>query len=187
MTGGGRADHEKALRAAEFAEASGVRATGEGPGGPVGERFANLGAAYLELRRLATRLVRKLDVALPQIQGMVAYTSMRAGSSKYDGPSLGEEVEEIRDALGLPTPAAEPHEFYPEGYCETCRGSGEVPGGEGIRTHLHRMNPDWPRSSWKDVCRDCRGTGGRGLPVPGVDYVDGRVVLATEVEEDERP
>lgn len=135
------------------------------------------------VRELATTLVRKLDVALPKIDGMIAFTSLRAGARSYDGPTLHEEVEELRGLLGLPKPAAEAHEFYPEGYCETCKGSGGVPGGDGIRSHVHRMNPDMPRSAWKDVCRDCRGTGGRGLPVPAVDYVKGKPVLATEVDD----
>ena len=42
--------------------------------------------------------------------------------------------------MGLPTPAATPQEFYPEGYCKTCEGSGKVNGGEGIPDSHTLMN-----------------------------------------------
>lgn len=221
------------------------------------------------VRKFATDLVRKLDVALPQLDGVVAFTSLRAGTPAYEGPSLEEEIEGLRALLGLPKPAAEPHEFYPEGYCETCKGSGEVPGGEGIRDRFTRMNmrrhvvavkdrgravawllkvgaaeseeeasamldklpldlehigrrevdaiyPDGttrreiavaptgeipdaelmfeieerrldadrpPERRVRDICPDCRGTGGIGREVPAVGHTeDGEAILATEVE-----
>ncbi len=211
------------------------------------------------LRTLTTLLIKKLDVSIPEINGFVALSTLRSGS-EYHGPNFGNEMETIRKILKLDNPAAHPREFYPEGYCKPCDGSGEVPGGEGIASSVTRMNmnryvvavkdeerakawllniravtnateaiellsnlpldieyigrrvagvddvtvspkkdadlsmfeievrrPDWDRPlerKMKDVCRECRGTGGRGLPVPVVDRDERRQpIMATDVDE----
>jgi len=205
-----------------------------------------------DLRTLTTILLKKLDVALPVLDGVIGFQSLRSGVQAYHGPALNEEMEALRALLNLPKPAAHPREFYPEGYCKTCDGEGKVPGGEGLPDRTTKMNMqrfvtavkdedaarklllarnesdvdgllsnlpfnlervgsrgvpsvnaqtreqstvtlenppskdadlsmfeieirrwDWDRPSekrWKDICADCKGDGGRGLPK--FDYPD---------------
>lgn len=91
-----------------------------------------------QFRELVTTLVRKLDVALPEVEASMTLNMLRTGA-RYDGPKLGPEIEALRALLKLPKPAAEPHEFYEPGYCQRCKGSGYVRGGDGILTRLSKM------------------------------------------------
>lgn len=138
-----------------------------------------------QLRELVTVLIKKLDVALPEINGFVSSVSLRAGArtSLYHGPQFDGEMDAIRELLGLENPAAHPREFYPPDYCTPCDGTGKVPGGTGVATQFHRMNPDMDPKGFDDICSTCRGSGGRGLPIPMVDRDEkGECIMATDVE-----
>lgn len=119
------------------------RTYGEADGERMIERIA-LPVAMAEelwnLRTLATVLIKKLDVALPQLDGIVGFNALRTGSNPYDGPNLEPEIEALREVLGLPKPAARPQEFFAPDYCKTCEGTGKVPGGDGIRDDFTRRN-----------------------------------------------
>jgi hypothetical protein len=137
-----------------------------------------------QLRELVTTLIKKLDVALPEIGGFVSFVSVRSGgATQYHGPQFDGEMEALRELLGLEKPAAHPREFYPPDYCKPCDGTGQVPGGTGVASQMHRMNPDMPPDRISDICSTCRGSGGRGLPIPMVDRDEkGECIMATDVE-----
>ena len=137
-----------------------------------------------QLRELVTVLIKKLDVALPEINEFVGFVSLRSGgSSQYHGPQFDGEMDAIRELLGLENPAAHPREFYPPDYCKPCDGTGKVPGGTGVASQMQRMNPDMPLEHADDICSTCRGIGGRGLPIPMVDLDEkGECIMATDVE-----
>ena len=85
----------------------------------------------LTLEEASRELVRVLDVVLPKVNGVVLLQSLRQGSAAYDGPDPSLAVERVREILGLPNPAAVERDFWPEGYCRTCDGTGEVVAGTG--------------------------------------------------------
>lgn len=116
-----------------------------------------------KLRKLAAVLIGKLDVALPDMVGAQATQSLRAGQQTYFGPVITEEIEAIRELLGLPSPAAHPRDFYPDTYCRTCDGTGRVPAGEGEMCSLARMNPDFWVVGVKDRNGALEWLAGRGL------------------------
>lgn len=116
------------------------------------------------LVKLATTLIGKLDVALPQIAGAQALQALRSGGrSSYDGPVLTDEIEAIRELLGLENPAAHPREFYPPDYCKHCDGTGYVPGGEGIMTNMTKMNMERWAIAVRDEEQALKWLLGRGL------------------------
>lgn len=93
-----------------------------------------------KLRELVAVLIGKLDVALPDMVGSQTPQSLRAGQQTYFGPALTDEIEAIRELLGLSNPAAHPKDFYPDTYCRNCDGTGRVPAGEGEMCGHARMN-----------------------------------------------
>lgn len=88
------------------------------------------------LEALTRELIRKLDVTLPKLTGVANFHAIRSGGRDVvRGPNPYDEIEKLRNLLGLPTPAAIERDYWPEDWCRHCDGSGKVPPTQGIHPY----------------------------------------------------
>ena len=58
-----------------------------------------LQAKLATTERCLTGLLDKLDIILPKVHAIIAFTSIRTGCDAYDGPNISEDMAESRRVL----------------------------------------------------------------------------------------